>query len=71
MFANLNQQLASASKDHTIIIWNPTTGSVLYLLKGHCDIVNAIAYSEDGALLASASDDGTARVWNPTTGSDL
>jgi WD40 repeat protein len=60
--------LASASKDDTVRLWDPTTGASRRTLKGHSDSVAAVAFSPDGKLLASASEDDTVRLWNPTTG---
>ncbi|HUY36584.1 MAG TPA: serine/threonine-protein kinase, partial [Pirellulales bacterium] len=59
--------LATASQDHTVRLWNASTGKLRATLKGHTDEVNAVAWSPDGKLVASASDDGTVRLWNPLT----
>jgi WD40 repeat protein len=67
-FSHDGAQLASASWDKTIKLWNPTTGELRKTLTGHSSIVNAVAFSHDGTQLASASDDKTIKLWDPTTG---
>ncbi len=41
----------------------------LQVLKGHADLVHAVAFSPDGRLLASGSRDGMINFWNPESGS--
>ncbi|KAH8879181.1 WD40 repeat-like protein [Thozetella sp. PMI_491] len=60
-------RLASGSSDHTIKIWDPTTGQCTATLEGHRRSVRSIAWSSDG-LLASGSSDQTIKIWHPTTG---
>ena len=64
-------QLASASADKTIRLWNLSTpedgGRVL---QGHSDYVRCLCRSTDGSLV-SGSDDRTLRVWDSDTGKEL
>lgn len=70
-----NAQIASASWDHTIGLWEsaldtdkapyPAPDQEGRFLKGHRQGVNAIAFTPDGTRLYSASIDGTIRAWNP------
>ena len=70
-FSSDGKQLASASDDGTVRLWDAATGAALQTLKGHANCVNAIAFSPDGKQLASASHDGTVRLWDPATGAAL
>jgi WD40 repeat protein len=58
------KQLASASSDETIRLWDADSGELLKILKGYSDWVSAVAFSPDGKHLASASGDKTGRVWD-------
>ncbi|KIW24842.1 uncharacterized protein PV07_10530 [Cladophialophora immunda] len=59
--------LATAD-DSNIHLWSLKTGKWQKTLKGHCKLVNHIAFSPDGVQVASASDDGSVRVWEVATG---
>jgi WD40 repeat protein len=63
--------LASASNDHTVRLWNPSTGQEVQKPVGGTVSVDAVAFSPDGSLLASGSNDKTVRLWNPTTGQEV
>jgi WD40 repeat protein len=67
-FTHDGTQLASASWDKTIKLWDPTTGELRKTLTGHSDSVTAVAFTHDGTQLASASWDKTIKLWDPTTG---
>ena len=41
---------------------------LLKVLKGHTDIVSAVAISTNGAKIVSDSEDKTVRVWSMETG---
>ena len=62
-------QVASPDKDeHTIKVWDPTTGATINTLRGHEGAVYSLAFSPDGKGLASGSADKTIRLWEPATG---
>ncbi|MEH2129769.1 MAG: ribosome assembly protein 4 [Nostoc sp.] len=62
------QQLASASSDNTIKIWDVSSGKLLKSLSGHSSPVNLVAYSPNGRQLASASSDKTIKIWDVSSG---
>jgi WD40 repeat protein len=61
------KQLASASVDNTIKIWDISTLKAVKTLEGHSSRVYSVAYSPDGKQLASASDDTTIKIWDIST----
>ncbi|MEH2240517.1 WD40 repeat domain-containing protein, partial [Nostoc sp.] len=62
------QQLASASVDKTIKIWDVSSGQLLKTLTGHSSEVYSVAYSPNGQQLASASVDKTIKIWDVSSG---
>jgi WD40 repeat protein len=70
LFSPDGQQLASASTNGTVRVWDPRTGKEFRVLEGHSGAVRSVVFSPDGQHLASASDDGTVRVWDPRTGEE-
>ncbi|HEU5200599.1 MAG TPA: protein kinase [Ktedonobacterales bacterium] len=62
------KHLASASKDHTVQVWEALTGKHALIYRGHTATVQAISWSPDGRYLASASHDMTVQVWEAATG---
>ena len=71
VFSPDGKLVASASKDHTVRLWDTASGASLQTLEGHSDSVWAAAFSPDGKLVASASNDGTVRLWDPVSGASL
>jgi WD40 repeat protein len=63
-FSPDGQELASASDDHTVRLWNAQTEQPLGgPLTGHTETVFDVAFSPDGQRLASAGWDDTIRLW--------
>lgn len=53
---------------HAILLWDIDTVSQAFALRGHTDVVTAMAFSPDGTTLATASLDKSVRLWNVATG---
>ena len=54
-FSHDSSRLASASGDHTVKIWDASSGACLQTLEGHSSVVWSVAFSHDSTRLASAS----------------
>src|SRR3954470_24952712 len=63
-FSPDGKQLASASKDRSIKLWDAGTGAAIGSLEGHGSDVLRIAWSPDGKYLVSGGGDGTIRIWD-------
>lgn len=64
-------QLATASWDTKVIVWDSTTGDDLLTFSGHKYAVNSVAWSPDGSRIVSTSNDGEALIWEADTGEVL
>ncbi|KOP25883.1 hypothetical protein AMR41_13365, partial [Hapalosiphon sp. MRB220] len=78
------QKVISASRDHTLKVWNLDTGKKgffnfiknlinrrqLFTLNGHSSWVNAVAVTPNEQQVISASSDNTLKVWNLDTGEE-
>ena len=64
VYAPDGSQIASASYDHTVRLWETASGKCTQTLTGHTNDVNCVVYAPDGSQIASASDDHTVRVWS-------
>lgn len=67
-FSTDGSQLAAASADTTVRLYDTATGEQLSERSDHADWVQAIAFSPDGSRLASASRDKTAKVVDLSSG---
>jgi WD40 repeat protein/tRNA A-37 threonylcarbamoyl transferase component Bud32 len=65
------QRLASASGDHTVQVWEATSGNTIATYRHHADIVWAVVWSPDEQRIASASSDRTVQVWEATSGNAI
>ncbi|PGG98441.1 hypothetical protein AJ79_08882 [Helicocarpus griseus UAMH5409] len=64
MFSSDGKQIASASEDKTIRLWDASTGNHQKTLADHSDWVTAVVFSPDGKQITSASCDQTVRLWD-------
>ncbi|KAJ5337516.1 uncharacterized protein N7506_005538 [Penicillium brevicompactum] len=67
-FSHDSTLLASASGDHTVKIWDTTTGTCAATLTGHTAGVRWAIFSHDSTMLASASGDHTVKLWDIASG---
>ncbi len=70
-FSEDGSLLALTCSDHTIGIWDTTSGKLLGICTGHKQPAFSVAFSPDGRTLASASADSTMRLWNVATQQEL
>ncbi|BAT51983.1 WD-40 repeat-containing protein [Nostoc sp. NIES-3756] len=69
VFSRDGRNIASASADKSVKIWDAVTGEELATFKGHSDRVVSVAFSPDGRTIASASAGKSVKLWNRSTGS--
>ncbi|KAG0060345.1 hypothetical protein BGZ90_004062 [Linnemannia elongata] len=60
--------IASASHDNTVRLWDSETGMCVVALKGHTDWVMSVRFSPNGRHLVSGSRDEMIRFWDSETG---
>ena len=63
-FSPISPLLASASRDHRVILWDTEKGEKLCILKAYSDAVKDVAFSPNGEYVATASADGMVGLWN-------
>ena len=51
--------------------WNPNSGKIKFVLKGHLSSVNSAYYSSDGQRIVTTSNDDTIRIWDAKKGDEL
>ena len=62
-----NQRVVTGSNDHTLKLWQRTSGKLIKTLDGHEDDVSAIAVTPAGEIL-SGGNDHSIRRWDGRTG---
>ena len=69
---NMKQQDRPYVLEAEVQLYHATTNMrERFVLTGHEDDVNSVAFSPDGTRIVTASDDNTARVWDALTGKEL
>lgn len=63
-FSHDGTRLATASKDHTVLIYETATFTILHRLTDHEREVTYVSWSPDDSKLISCSMDHKARVWD-------
>jgi len=66
-FLPITNQLASASLDMTIRVWNMPSGNCTQILGGHDQRITHLLACPTG-MLASGSRDSSIRIWDPVSG---
>ena len=66
-FSPDGKQLASASADETVHVWNVVTGQKNLVIDGHGDTVRSVCFSPDGKRLATATF-RFVKLWDAGTG---
>jgi len=61
----------SGSRDHTLKLWEVSTGRELRTFKGHKDIVYSVAFSPNSHFCLSGSSDKTMKLWDVSTGREV
>jgi WD40 repeat protein len=67
-FGRQGKWIASASWDHTVGVWDSSTGKLISWLDGHKAAVTALATSPRPDELASGGADGEVILWKASTG---
>ena len=67
-FSPDGSRLASGSYDHTVRLWDGSTGVPITTLEGHSESVTSLSFSPDGSRLALGLYDHTVRLWDCASG---
>ncbi len=54
--------------NNSVEVWDTGSGKLVYVYRGHTDMIESVAWSPDGKYIASSSVDGSTQVWEARTG---
>jgi WD40 repeat protein len=67
-FSPDSRWLATASENHSVVLWDLAAGRAVRSFSGHQDAVQSVVFSRDGQLLLTSSTDTTAALWDVRSG---
>ncbi|GIW82501.1 MAG: hypothetical protein KatS3mg105_4308 [Gemmatales bacterium] len=70
-FSSDGRWAASGSEDHSVRIWDVTSGREVRPIAGHREEVLAVAFSKDNRYLLTGSADRTMRMWSTASGREV
>jgi len=60
-----------AGNQYAVLVWDVNSVQQLFALRGHTEVVTAMAFSPDGMTLATASLDKSVRLWDMANGQQI
>jgi WD40 repeat protein len=60
-------RIATSGGSNDALIWDLTTGSIIYSLQGHTAMIWSVAFSPDGSTVCTGSKDNTIKIWDANT----
>ncbi|CAG8926838.1 unnamed protein product [Penicillium salamii] len=67
VFSPDNVLVASYSEDHTIKLWDTTTGTLQHTVDTMSELCHSMAFSHDGGILACGYNNGEVWLWDTAT----
>jgi WD40 repeat protein len=64
LVTGVENEVVTASADHTMCVWNSLTTSCTQVLTAHTDSVTCLTLSLEGDVMVSGAADGTVITWN-------
>jgi WD40 repeat protein len=63
-----DRYVVSASRDHTLSVWDIRDDRIIHILRGHSGTVNAVAAVSNTTRIVTGSSDGTVKLWDIAEG---